>query len=46
VLGFSLEESLCTGVATSGYYVRTAQSPSATELAEFVSKLPAPQPTE
>src|SRR5213078_1513097 len=27
VLGMSLEESLCAGVATSGYYVRTAQSP-------------------
>jgi sugar/nucleoside kinase (ribokinase family) len=43
VLGFSLEESLCTGVATSGYYVRTAQSPSAEELAQFVAMLPAPQ---
>ncbi len=44
VLGFSLVQSLCTGVATSGYYVRTAQSPSAHELAEFIAKLPAPQP--
>jgi sugar/nucleoside kinase (ribokinase family) len=43
VLGFSLEESLCAGVATSGYYVRTAKSPSATELAGFVAELPAPQ---
>ena len=43
VLGFSLEESLCTGVATSGYYVRNAQSPSAKELSEFVANLPAPQ---
>jgi sugar/nucleoside kinase (ribokinase family) len=43
VLGFGLEESLCAGVATSGYYVRTAESPSATQLAEFVRTLPPPQ---
>jgi sugar/nucleoside kinase (ribokinase family) len=43
VLGFSLGESLCTGVATSGYYVRTAQSPTALQLAKFVAKLPAPE---
>ena len=43
VLGFSLEESLCTGCGTSGYYVRTAHSPSASDLAKFVAELPAPQ---
>jgi sugar/nucleoside kinase (ribokinase family) len=43
VLGFTLEESLCTGCGTSGYYVRTAISPSAKELSEFVANLPAPQ---
>ena len=43
VLGFTLEESLCTGCGTSGYYVRTAHSPSAVELAEFVCDLPNPQ---
>jgi len=43
VLGFSLEESLCTGVATSGYYVRTAESPTATQLAQFIGELPPPQ---
>jgi sugar/nucleoside kinase (ribokinase family) len=43
VLGMGLEESLCTGTATSGYYVRTAQSPSIVQLAEFVAQLPAPQ---
>jgi sugar/nucleoside kinase (ribokinase family) len=43
ILGFSLAESLCTGVATSGYYVRTAESPSAKKLAEFIARLPAPQ---
>jgi len=42
-LGFTLEESLCTGVATSGFYVRTGQSPSAHQLAEFIANLPAPQ---
>ena len=43
VLGFDLNESLCTGVATSGYYVRTAISPSAQQLSEFVANLPQPQ---
>src|SRR4029079_10566821 len=43
MLGFSLKESLCTGVGTSGFYVRSAQSPSAMQLAEFVANLPAPQ---
>jgi sugar/nucleoside kinase (ribokinase family) len=43
ILGLSLEESLCTGVGTSGYYVRTAQSPTGKQLAEFVAELPPPQ---
>ncbi len=43
VLGLSLEESLCTGVATSGYYVRNAQSPTGKQLADFMAELPAPQ---
>jgi hypothetical protein len=43
VLGFNLEESLCTGVGTSGYYVRSGISPTAVQLAEFVEKLPPPQ---
>ncbi len=43
VLGFTLEESLCAGVGTSGYYVRSGISPSAAQLAEFVADLPAPQ---
>jgi sugar/nucleoside kinase (ribokinase family) len=43
VLGLSLEESLCTGVGTSGYYVRTAQSPTAAQLADFMDDLPAPR---
>ena len=43
VLGFTLEQSLCVGVATSGYYVRSAESPTAAQLAEFITKLPPPQ---
>ena len=43
VLGFGLQESLCVGVATSGYYVRTAESPTATELANFIAQLPPAQ---
>jgi sugar/nucleoside kinase (ribokinase family) len=43
VLGLDLVECLCTGVATSGYYVRTAISPSGKQLAEFIAELPAPQ---
>jgi sugar/nucleoside kinase (ribokinase family) len=43
VVGLTLEESLCTGVATSGYYVRTAISPSATQLSEFMANLPEPE---
>jgi sugar/nucleoside kinase (ribokinase family) len=43
VLGLDLEESLCVGVATSGFYVRSAESPSAVQLAEFIANLPAPQ---
>jgi sugar/nucleoside kinase (ribokinase family) len=43
VLGLSLEESLCAGVATSGYYVRTAESPTASQLAQFIKELPLPQ---
>jgi sugar/nucleoside kinase (ribokinase family) len=43
VLGFSLEESLCAGVACSGYYVRTAESPTSPQLADFIAQLPPPQ---
>lgn len=43
VLGLSLEESLCTGVATSGYYVREALSPSIMDLSNFIANLPSPQ---
>jgi sugar/nucleoside kinase (ribokinase family) len=43
LLDFSLEESLCTGSATSGYYVRHAQCPTARQLTDFITHLPAPQ---
>jgi sugar/nucleoside kinase (ribokinase family) len=43
VLGFGLAESLCTGVATSGYYVRTAESPTGEQLAQFIAELPPAQ---
>jgi sugar/nucleoside kinase (ribokinase family) len=43
VLGMSLEESLCVGCGLSGYYVRTAISPGAQELAKFIAELPPPQ---
>jgi sugar/nucleoside kinase (ribokinase family) len=43
LLAFSLEEALCLGTATSGYYVRHAASPTKMELANFMETLPAPQ---
>jgi hypothetical protein len=43
VLGFGLAESLCVGVGTSGYYVRSGISPTFPQLAEFVAELPPPQ---
>jgi sugar/nucleoside kinase (ribokinase family) len=36
LLGFNNEMSLMTGVTTSGYYVRTAQSPSIPQLAALM----------
>lgn len=41
--GLPLEQCLCVGTATSGYYVRNAGSPSLTQLAKFCASLPAPQ---
>ncbi len=43
VLGMTVTESLCVGTATSGYYVRTAVSPTPEMLAEFLRDLPLPQ---
>ena len=43
LLGLNLNEALCMGTATSGYYVRNAASPRQQELCEFVRNLPPPQ---
>ncbi len=43
ILGFDLHECLCAGVSASGYYVRTAQSPTAKQLSEFIALLPPPE---
>jgi hypothetical protein len=43
LLGLDLAEALCMGTATSGFYVRSAQSPSLADLVEFIRTLPAPQ---
>jgi sugar/nucleoside kinase (ribokinase family) len=40
VLGFDDEMSLLIGVSTSGYYVRSAQSPRMTELADMLRHWP------
>ncbi|HEX7010571.1 MAG TPA: carbohydrate kinase family protein [Phycisphaeraceae bacterium] len=42
--GLSVEQALCTGTATSGYYVRHAASPTLEQLAAFCEDLPAPEP--
>jgi len=38
LLGFDNQKSLLAGVGASGIYVRTAQSPSIAELAEFLAR--------
>ena len=38
-----VEQALCVGTATSGFYVRNAGSPSLEELADFCDNLPAPE---
>jgi sugar/nucleoside kinase (ribokinase family) len=40
LLGFSTEQCLLTGVTTSGFYVRTAQSPSMNDLAGLLGDWP------
>src|SRR5262249_21337521 len=40
LLGYSTAVSLLTGVATSGFYVRTAQSPNMPDLAEMLRHWP------
>ncbi len=41
--GLPLEQCLCVGTGTSGYYVRNVGSPTLAQLAKFCAKLPAPQ---
>jgi hypothetical protein len=41
LLGLTTEQSLLTGVTTSGFYVRTGQSPSVAELAGMLRNWPA-----
>jgi sugar/nucleoside kinase (ribokinase family) len=43
LLDLDLTASLCCGVATSGHYVRTGQSPTQKDLADFVDNLPDPE---
>ncbi len=43
LLGLQLDACLCAGVATSGHYVRTARSPDAQGLADFIESLPDPE---
>lgn len=40
LLGFSTERCLLTGVTTSGYYVRTGQSPAVPDLANLLQNWP------
>jgi sugar/nucleoside kinase (ribokinase family) len=41
--GLPVDQALCTGTATSGFYVRNAQSPTLDELAAFCDDLPEPE---
>ena len=41
--GLPIDQCLCTGAGTSGFYVRNAHSPSLDELAAFCDDLPAPE---
>jgi sugar/nucleoside kinase (ribokinase family) len=41
LLGLSLEMSLLTGVTSSGFYVRTAQSPRVEDVIQFLQNWPA-----
>ncbi len=41
--GLPIEACLCTGTATSGFYVRNGQSPTLDDLAAFCDVLPQPE---
>lgn len=45
LLGMTIDECLAFGCATSGAYVRDAQSPDATRLKDFLRDLPGSNPT-
>jgi len=42
LMGLDVEQCLCVGTATSGFYVRNANSPTADQLAAFCDDLPEP----
>jgi sugar/nucleoside kinase (ribokinase family) len=41
--GLPVEQCLCVGTATSGFYVRDASSPTLEQLADFCDNLPEPE---
>lgn len=41
--GLPLDQMLCAGTATSGFYVRSAHSPALQDLTEFCDALPEPE---
>jgi len=41
--GLPIDQALCVGTATSGFYVRNAKSPTLDELAAFCDNLPDPE---
>ncbi|MEM0915137.1 MAG: PfkB family carbohydrate kinase [Planctomycetota bacterium] len=43
LLGLPVEQRLCVGTATSGYYVRHAGSPTLEQLIAFIEELPPPK---
>lgn len=43
--GLPVEQALCVGTATSGYYVRNAETPTLEQLATFCDALPDPEPS-
>ena len=43
LVGLPVEQALCVGTATSGFYVRNAESPTIKQLADFCDQLPDPE---
>ncbi|QDU32716.1 pfkB family carbohydrate kinase [Poriferisphaera corsica] len=41
--GLTLEQRLCCGTGTSGFYVRNAKSPTLKDLSDFCNNLPEPE---